>query len=237
MKSNGVILYKGASQLDGKPIIVVATGLNKASANSKTGDMIQTWIIREDIAPHEAIKSGDDVSICGDCPLRGTKGKERTCYVATHQAPLSVYKAYHRGNYPEATHADLIALAKGRMVRIGSYGDPAAVPVQVWAMFTQGTKGWTGYTHQWKTADDLKPYTMASCETEQDREQATSQGWRTFRVKTEDMPMLTNEVECPATTVGLSCEACGACKGTTGQAKGTIVINVHGNGSKHLKAA
>ena len=236
-KSNGVIIYQGPSKLDGKPIVVVATGLTKTSANGKTGDMVQTWILRADIAPHEAIKTGDDESICGNCPLRGINGKERACYVVTHQAPLSVYRAFHKGNYPEATHADLIALAANRMVRLGSYGDPAAVPTQVWAMFTQGTKGWTGYTHQWATASDLKPYTMASCETEEDRAEAILQGWRTFRVKTDDMPLLKNEVVCPATTVGLSCEACGSCKGTTGQAKGTIVINVHGYGKKHLKAA
>ena len=64
---NGYILYRGPSAIDGKPIMVIATGFANKSSNGKTGDMIQTWIIREDIAPNEAIKSGEDESICGQC--------------------------------------------------------------------------------------------------------------------------------------------------------------------------
>jgi hypothetical protein len=57
------------------------------------------------------------------------------------------------------------------------------------------------------------------------------------------MPIMPKEVVCPATTVGLSCQACGACKGSSGKNSGTIVINVHGSkgvvnaGSKALLAA
>lgn len=32
-------------------------------------------------------------------------------------------------------------------VRIGSYGDPAAVPTRVWAELVRYTKNWTGYSH------------------------------------------------------------------------------------------
>jgi hypothetical protein len=42
----GVVLYEGPSELDGKPIVVVAT-FN--SVNDKTGNMVQTWIIRSDM--------------------------------------------------------------------------------------------------------------------------------------------------------------------------------------------
>ena len=47
-KLNGVVLYEGPSVLDGAPIAVIAT---LKSANVKTGDMIQTWIIRSDMHP------------------------------------------------------------------------------------------------------------------------------------------------------------------------------------------
>lgn len=241
-QDNGVILYQGPSLLDGAPIVVIATGYASKSANSKTGDMIQTWILRSDIEPHTAVKSGDDASVCGDCPLRGVNGKGRSCYVVTHQAPLSVYRAFKRGSYREASFDEVRELSAGRMVRIGSYGDPAAVPVHVWKLYTAKAKGWTGYTHQWKRSDDLQGLCMASADTEQDREQATAQGWRTFRVKTEDMPVLKNETVCPATTVGLDCATCGACKGNASGNRGTIVIDVHGgtaaksNGQKTLNA-
>src|SRR3546814_4866747 len=45
-KVAGVILYEGPSKLDGKPIAVIASGLAKASRNTKTGAMVQTYIIR-----------------------------------------------------------------------------------------------------------------------------------------------------------------------------------------------
>ena len=71
----GFIFYRGASPIDGAPIVAVAT---LKSANSKTGDMVQTWILREDISPLDAIGSGEDASICGNCAHRGRKGKKRT---------------------------------------------------------------------------------------------------------------------------------------------------------------
>ena len=55
---NGYILYQGPSNIDGKPIVVIATGFANKSANGKTGDMIQTWIIREDIAPNVLSETG-----------------------------------------------------------------------------------------------------------------------------------------------------------------------------------
>ena len=66
----GVVLYNGPSLIDGAPIIAIACRITEASENSKTGAMIQTFILRRDIAPHLALKTGADSSVCGDCPLR-----------------------------------------------------------------------------------------------------------------------------------------------------------------------
>ena len=68
--SNGVILYEGPSVIDGAPIVAIATGLKSPSSNDKTGTMVQVWILRADVAPHEAQKTGADESICGNCPMR-----------------------------------------------------------------------------------------------------------------------------------------------------------------------
>ena len=46
---NGMVIWQGPSLVDGKPIAVIVTGLNKPSQNSKTGDMLQSWIIRTDM--------------------------------------------------------------------------------------------------------------------------------------------------------------------------------------------
>ena len=106
IKANGYIIYQGASLLDGKPIVAIAQ-IGK-SHNKKTGAMIQTQIIRSDIDPIEASKTGEDFSICGNCPHRGIAhddpkkktAKNRSCYVTLMHAPLTTYKQFKKGAYP-----------------------------------------------------------------------------------------------------------------------------------------
>lgn len=229
---NGFILYRGPSLIDGAPIVCILTGVNRGSKNSKTGDLLQTWIIREDMHPVDAIRSGADSSICGDCPHRGNAGKERSCYVLVHNAPAQVFKAFGRGSYGEFDDA-AAALVKGRGIRFGSYGDPAAVPVSVWQRLAGLASFWTGYTHQWANSvgKALRPYCMASVDSEAEHAQAIRLGWRTFRVALPgDRQKLAGEAVCPASkesAAGLSCAECKACGGANGR-RGTIVIAAHG---------
>ena len=72
-KPNGAILYEGPSALDGAPIVVIVTGLARKSTNAKTGALLQTWILRSDMHPIDAVRSGADSSICGDCRHRGCR--------------------------------------------------------------------------------------------------------------------------------------------------------------------
>ena len=69
-----VEVWRGNSPIDNEPIVLIATGLSrsqsKQSKNRKTGPMVQTHILRQDMRPIEAVNTGADVSICGDCPLR-----------------------------------------------------------------------------------------------------------------------------------------------------------------------
>src|SRR4051812_46786701 len=46
-KPNGLILYRGPSLLDGKPIVVVAIGFARKSKNLKTGNMLGTYILAD----------------------------------------------------------------------------------------------------------------------------------------------------------------------------------------------
>jgi hypothetical protein len=66
----GIVIWEGPSRLDGAPIVAIATGLARSSSNEKTGPMVQTWILRQDQAPHVAQRTGADESVCGNCPLR-----------------------------------------------------------------------------------------------------------------------------------------------------------------------
>lgn len=230
-KPNGAILYRGPSLIDGKPIVVVATGLANASQNEKTGNLIQTWILLDFMAPHHAVKTGDDVSVCGDCVHRPVNGG--SCYVKTFQAPLSVYNGVARGIYPYANDkVALAALGAGKALRLGSYGDPAAVPLWVWEAFTSQAIKWTGYTHQWRKSDSaLSSYCMASVDSEDEASEAQSMGWRCFRVRASSEPVMAKEVVCPASKEAgykTDCITCGACMGTSGKAKASIVIMAHG---------
>jgi hypothetical protein len=233
---NGVILYEGPSLMDGAPIVVIATGLAKRSDNGKTGDMVQTWIIRADMSPADAIASRADSSICGTCIHRGTGAPgSRSCYVIIHQAPRSVYAAYKRGVYAKAKPSDIAAIGEGRMVRLGSYGDPAAAPIFMWQDLVSRAIGWTGYTHAWQSRPDLAPLVMASADSVADLTQAHAAGFRTFRVAPVAGAAITGaEVSCPASEEAgrkTDCASCRACMGTSAKARVSIVIAAHGNGA------
>jgi hypothetical protein len=239
--ANGAVIWRGPSMLDGAPIVVIATGLEKASNNEKTGGgLIQTWILREDVSPTDAVNSGADASICGACPHRGTivdgKNVGRSCYVTVFQAPLNVWKTYKRGGYPVVAWQDVAALFDGRGVRLGAYGDPAAVPVDFWAVALDRAAYWTGYTHQWRAASPaFARLVMASCDSAEDRFAAKVAGYRTFRVTGKGEERGAREVICPASEEAgfkTTCDVCRACGGLSAKAKADVVIAVHGAASK-----
>lgn len=229
-KPNGYIIYDGPSKLDGKPIVMIATGFKSKSTNPKTGPMIQTYILRSDISPLEAVKSEEDSSICGDCKHRGTSGKNRTCYVQVQQGPSAVYKAYKNNKYTKTLLSQrlLKQLLNNKSIRLGSYGDPAAIPMSLLAKLTFASKNHTGYTHFWKTKPDLKHFCMASVDSPLEAQEARTLGWRTFRVKSENDLKFNNEIICPAVDKPgiITCESCKLCNGQS--AAKNIVLNVHG---------
>jgi hypothetical protein len=80
-----------------------------------------------------------------------TVNRQRACYVNVHQAPLAVWEAWRqRGSYVSFDAAQHLQLFRGGMVRLGSYGDPCAVPYSVWSPVVRVASGRTGYTHAWQ---------------------------------------------------------------------------------------
>lgn len=244
----GLVLYKGPSKLTGDEIVVILT-LN--SANRKTGDMAQTWILNADISPVDAIKQKQTESICGSCPLQQANGG--ACYVNVGQAPLSIWRAWRKGQYAEHLISEyaikdefLNTLLRHKRVRFGAYGDPAAVPTNVWSTLAESARGHTGYTHQFNHPSfdkDLAKYCMISVDTAKQAQElhATAQAGddyklykaRTFRVITQDAPLLPNEIVCPSSD-GIECRDCLLCDGAGSQPN--IAIEVHGRGSKKHNA-
>ncbi len=228
-KPNGAVIYHGPSMLDGEDIVVIVTGLRTASANSKTGEMLQSWILRADQNPAQALASEADSSVCGDCVHRST-----ACYVIVERAPLQIYRAWKRGSYHDWSKAFPHRALRGQKIRLGSYGDPAAVPFNVWRrVFAQKLAGWTGYTHQWHQPQftRLRNYVMASVDTPEEALEAWNQGWRTFRVRRDNEPLLgRSEVTCPASKEAgqrTDCANCVLCAGQNTQAR-SVVIKAHG---------
>jgi hypothetical protein len=203
-RSTGFVLYEGPSKQDGMPIVVIA--LTGKSTNRKTGAMVQTYILRADVDPINAVRAGADVSICGNCK--------------------------HRGD----------GSGKGRMVRLGTYGDPAMVPVEVWQSLVSRATGYTGYTHQWTTRPELRGLVMASCDNIAEFDAARAAGWRAFIVRTPSTPVPTGAITCPASeeagkrTQCAECRLCDGAKGSSDRRK-SITIIAHGASKRAFTGA
>jgi len=232
MKSG--IIYKGPSRIDGAPIVVLATYSNR---NTKTGAVVQTYILRADMNPLEASKTGADASICGNCPLRGTPtqdparkiAKDRLCYVNLGQGVLIVYRAFINGVYLDAQDpASRAAIGRGRVVRVGTYGDGRAVPDHVWNELLSECSAWTAYTHGEGWRPDLAMQSVEDIDTARAHWRA---GRRTFRIVTGVAEIDTaNEVLCPASKEAgrrTTCASCKLCSGTFTKSPKSIAIPAH----------
>jgi hypothetical protein len=228
-EQSGAIVWSGRSRLDRKsPIVVLVTW---QTANTGTGPMVQSWILRSDVHPTEAIRHGYDSAVCPtSCGLRPATARElgtsARCYAA-HGRTAAALPAMFRSlpRYPRITPRVAAMRLTGQRLRIGAYGDPAAVPVSVWSTLLTHTAGHTGYTHAPDRAPLLKPIVMASCESEAEAERLQAQGWRTYRMRQVDAqgrpePLLPGELKCPKTHEGgqrTACAWCLGCDGTEGK--------------------
>lgn len=226
--TTGITLWRGPSAYDGAPIVAIAV---LHSANRKTGDMVQTFILREGMKPTDAIRNGGDASICGACPKRRDPATgKRECYVNVGQSVNVVMRTYDAGRYPTVPLDVAATYVRGRRVRLGAYGDPAMVPASVWRSFLRFASGHTGYTHQWRTASDYRDLCMASVDSDAERVQAWAMGWRTFRVREASDNVRAGEVTCPASKEGnmrTQCERCLLCAGNPdrpGLRPGVVII-------------
>jgi hypothetical protein len=245
----GVVVWEGPSLIDKKPIVVIANGFKNVSQNRKTGPMVQVYILRSDVPAWTAITTGDDRSICGDCKFRAKKdsgGSGRTCYVQVWPYVETIYKAYLRGTYTPVCDLQENPF-KDKNIRIGTYGDPAAVPLYVWQHMIREAKAWTAYTHGWKTCDlGLQSIAMASVDSREELEEARAMGWRTFRTRFRTESLQAGEIVCPASKeagVKSSCIDCRLCDGNSSVRIGkddkrtSIAIIAHGNGASHFVVA
>lgn len=247
----GFVIYEGPSLLTGEPIVCIAT---VHSGNGKTGDMVQTWIMLPEVDPITGNRIGADVAICGKCPSMGRprpdadKGfaEGRACYVELAHAPLSIYGAYRRGSYPRVVgHAAIAAVGAGRKVRLGAYGDPAALPSYINSSLISAAAGHTAYSHQseWQGSAFDASTMMVSADSLEAARAAWAMGARTFRVVGDLSEMVAGrEAPCPATDEirartgkETQCVDCMLCGGAKVRAKSMVIV-AHGAGAKHHEA-
>lgn len=237
MNAQGYVLYQGPSRINGDQIVCIASGFLNASSNEKTGPMIQTNILLAEEPPYKALVTGRDVAMCGGCGLRpqsrdADRFYDKTCYVnVTYDGQAAIWRAWQRGSYPNLKDYEVF---RHRRVRFGSYGDPAAVPLNFWSNIAQVAKGWTGYTHQWRSARlrDVTAYCMASCETDEDEALALSYGLSPYRIVQADQPPLDPTAQrCVFLDDATQCYDCLACNGQGGS---TIYTIAHGTRGKYI---
>ena len=227
---NGVIVWEGDSQIDGEPIVLILSGL-MYSANDKTGNMLQTYILRQDVHPVEAIRSGDDYSICGNCSYRG-RGKEhgevRTCYVRVETAPAQIWRIYNQDGYEKWSQVEKKLRLTHRELRMGSYGDPAAVPFSVWQNLLKRVHSHTGYTSQWRHSfsQPFRGIVQASCSNLQDYLDAKSLGWMTYTTLPNGHSGIDGAMKCvnESSEKTVQCQQCMLCDGVSRD----ITVTVHG---------
>lgn len=224
-----LIWWKGESPVDGAPLVALLTGYDRPSNNRKTGPVIQQYILRADMPPVQAVRTGADVSICGSCEHRGQDGfKGRSCYVNVTRDPSGVWHSWRKGAArPRPDDATLYRLLRHRIVRLGAYGDPAMLPFEATWDLVRFAKGWLGYTHMWgqpwfdpRYADVL----MASASSLDSARSAWDRGLTTFRTKLTGEANAPEEKDCPYSEQGTQCFVCRACN-TRGYNR---TVEVHG---------
>jgi len=243
MRRQDFVAWEGPSSIDGSPIAVIVTGVSRPSANVKTGPMLQVWILRQDVHPWEAVKTGQDSAICGECPMRGTgNGELRACYVRVETGPSAVWRKYTQGGYPLLPELQYMHKVAGRDVRIGAYGDPTAAPYEVIHSLVRYSRMWTGYSHRWAEVDQQwSRLLMASVESDEQAQRALGMGWRPFLALPEGRDVPDGAFLCPAEREDrlVQCAQCGACAGSKDGTRALSAVYpyvpMHGSGRKNYR--
>jgi hypothetical protein len=181
------------------------------------------------------------------CPRRHALGGD--CYVQIVHAPRSVWESWDRQGRPGTNWTEIGAIlpltqdARDHGLRLGSYGDPMAVPSEVWIDLIDALmpRSVVGYTHQWRDLGAFASNTvriewfrenvMASADSIADAEFARDLGWRVFLATPTGTTVPAGFVQCPATRDQnpLTCRQCGICNGTQGKAtRASVYLWEHG---------
>ena len=232
-----LVLYKGISLLDNEtPIMIVMSGFTKDSNNTKTGPLVQLYILPVHETPKDIYFSGSK-AVCGDCKYNGNNG----CYVRWSNLGSIWKSAKNQAAIPMGLSKEFL---RGLRVRVGAAGDPAAVPSSVWSELLSTCENFTGYTHQWNKPEfkDLQDLFLASVDNARENEKARALGWSTFFVTDSEEEAKKEGTRCLASAgktdmhgLPTTCASCMLCNGKSRKQK-TITEVLHGASNTVHKA-
>lgn len=189
--------------------------------------MAQASVIVAGKHPLDVLNTPLEQAVCGDCKLSGCNGKRR-CYVYSR---MLLHLGHEYPKVPLDKAQELMQWTRG--MRIGEYGDPAALEFKVWKQMLKNVRFFTGYTHAWKKCDpQFKKIVMASVDSLEERAEAKRRRWRTYRIRaTADEKPQKGEIVCPYEKSGVTCLECKLCCGTSRKGP-DVVITAHGQGAR-----
>ena len=232
----GFIVWEGLSRIDGKtPIVAIITF---DSRNDKTGPLAQLWILVRNQHPTAAAQSESDEGVCGSCD--GRPSKSGWCYLILPFGPGSIYKAYQNGSYVrlDLRKAEHRAKLVDEFLRVGAYGDEAAVPPVHIARARNACRGSVSYSHQFEQFPEIADTAMISVDNKEqfDAVHADSdRPVRTYRMLREGEELAENEIACLYYTKGIQCIDCRLCDGGLRSHLPSIAVPVHGAKKARLK--
>jgi hypothetical protein len=226
INTNSLEMGQFNSAFNGDKVVVTITGVTDDSDNEKVGNMLGTNIMPATVDNlNEAVKTGNDKAGCGNCPFRPSnysrlpkwlKDNMAVCYVTVSIDGISSnFNSWLAGRIKKMTSPEQLP---NKPVRLGSWGDPAMIPLSAWLPVLAG-RAHTGYTHQWKHAfaQPFKRFLQASCGSLHDVKNANSKGWFAYLTVPPGTGMTDFDgVECPhqATQGEVTCDKCLLCDGT-----------------------
>lgn len=223
--------------LDGQEIQVVLYAFNHAT-NRKTGRLIEAAVLLANIKPSDAAASGRDRAVCGDCPGRLTNWN--FCYRSPGHDIDKTWETIRNAQAVGVAEARRIVRESGLPIRFGSYGDFAAVPLEILealalaARKPDGSWNHTGFTHQWSHPNFdpcVLAYLDASVEFAGEREELKRlfPGTKTHRLLAQPEYILPDEVFClgGAGKSDVHCCGCLSCRGITNIGAPDRAIVVH----------
>jgi hypothetical protein len=179
------------------------------------------------VKPTDAVKTGQDKAICGNCTLRKSNTQEKlNCYVNDGFGPNAIFKAIERNSIK--TDTSKIKIAK--IQRHGSKGDAACLSKEENMTILKLAKKTLNYTHAWsdKKQNYLKQFSMASVHSKEEAIEAQKLGFKTFRIlDTACEKLLPNEIVCYNFTKGIQCVKCQICCGHQTKGQKSVAIPKH----------